>query len=60
MEQPKHGMRYGDAIKTATRHAKEGSDHLVASMANQVERHEGRKAAKEFIKEAVSKAQYRG
>lgn len=55
MEHPKVGMRYSDAVKTATRHAKEGSMHIVDSMANQVRMHEGSKAANEFRKEAISK-----
>lgn len=52
---PKLGMTYKQAIKTATRHAKEGSGHIVESMVNQVARHEGNKAAREFAREAVSK-----
>ena len=52
---PKIGMRYKDAIKTAARHAKEGSGRVVESMANQVKMHEGEKAAREFVKEAVLK-----
>ncbi len=52
---PKEGMRYKDAIKTATRHSKEGSAETVNSMAEQVNRHEGPKAAAEFAKEAIAK-----
>lgn len=55
MDHPKTGMRYEQAIRTATRHAKEGSRHIVESMANQVATHEGIKAAKEFVREATSK-----
>ena len=55
MEHPKVGMRYQDAVKTATRHAKEGSGNIVQSMINQVQAHEGNKAAKEFMREVVSK-----
>lgn len=49
------GMGYGQAIKTATRHAKEGSSRLVESMANQVKLKEGSRASNEFRKEAYSK-----
>jgi hypothetical protein len=55
MADPRVGMRYQDAVKTATRHAKEGSMHIVQSMANQVAAHEGMKAAKEFVRETTSK-----
>jgi hypothetical protein len=48
-------MKYKDGIKTAVRHAKEGSHHIVESMANQVRMHEGERAAKEFRKEAEIK-----
>lgn len=53
MSDPKVGMRYKDAIKTATRHAKEGSHNIVDSMTNQVRRHEGDKAARHFKEEAL-------
>ena len=52
---PKVGMRYRDSIKTATRHAKEGSSQIVDSMTRQVAAHEGNKAAQEFHKEAMAK-----
>ena len=52
---PKVGMRYSDAVRTATRHAKEGSADIVVSMAKQVQAHEGTKAANEFMREVVSK-----
>lgn len=55
LKYPKLGMTYKQAIKTATRHAKEGSQHVVASMANQVRLHEGNRAAQEFYREASAK-----
>ena len=58
---PKLGMKYQQGIKTATRHAKEGSGQVVESMANQVRMHEGSRAANEFRKEAYAKgAEKRG
>lgn len=56
MSQPKEGMRYNDAIKTAIRHAKEGSGRIAGSMVDQVQRHEGTKAAKEFAREVSAKS----
>ena len=48
---PDKGMRYLDAVRTATRHFCEGSYELVVSMTRQVQAHEGRKGAEEFIEE---------
>ena len=49
-------MRYNDAIRTAVRHMKEGSEHIALSMARQVQAHEGVKAAEEFCKEVEVRA----
>ncbi len=38
---PKEGMRYEQALKTATRHVREGSGHVAGSMVDQVRRAEG-------------------
>jgi hypothetical protein len=57
---PKVGMKYEQAKKTAIRHGKEGSVHLVNSMTNQVRLAEGNKAAAEFHKEVIAKSKYRG
>ena len=56
MTEPKLGMRYKDALKTAIRHAKEGSGAVTGSMVDQVQRHEGTKAAKEFAREVEAKS----
>ena len=56
MGHPKEGMRYKDALKTAIRHGKEGSVKTVNSMINQVAKHEGQRAAQEFTREVISKA----
>jgi len=55
VKHPDVGMRYQDAVKTATRHVKEGSANVANSMINQVARHEGQKAAQEFSREILSK-----
>lgn len=60
VKHPDIGMRYESGKKTAIRHAKEGSGHLVQSMANQVRLAEGNKAAAEFTKEVIAKSKYRG
>ena len=52
---PSVGMRYKDALKTATRHVKEGSNSTAEAMVRQVQAHEGDRAASEFAKEIVSK-----
>jgi len=57
---PKIGMRYEQALKTAIRHKKEGSGHIVESMTNQVRMAEGYKAAKEFSKEVRAKSERGG
>jgi hypothetical protein len=49
-------MHYNKAIRTAIRHATEGSGHIAGSMVNQVQRCEGDKAAREFAKEVQSKS----
>lgn len=54
-ELPKTGMRYSQALKTAIRHKREGSEKIVQSMVNQVRLHEGEKGAREFIKEVNAK-----
>lgn len=50
---PKIGMKYSQAIKTAKRHAQEGSMNLVESMTNQVRLHEGDASAAEFYRDAT-------
>lgn len=56
MRHPSIGMRYNDALKTAIRHMNEGSEDIVVSMARQVQRHEGIKAAEEFCREVEAKS----
>lgn len=54
------GMTYKQSLPKAMRFTKEGSKRLVDSVSNQVERHEGSKAAKEFRREVECKAKERG
>jgi len=53
---PTHGMKYDQAIKTAIRHGKDGAGNIVESMASQVQKAEGSKAASEFRKEVSAKS----
>lgn len=56
MREPAIGMRYNDALKTAIRHMKEGSEHIALSIARQVQAHEGIRAAVEFCDEVEAKS----